>query len=170
MNKTISYYLEKSTELDKVLNIFIRVNSGGTTLSYSDLLLSFATAQWENRDAREEINEFVDEINQIGRGFNINKDIVLKACLVLCDISDISFKVDNFNCTNMLKIEEEWDDIRKAIRDSLNLISSFGFSRENITSNNLMIPVAYYLKNIGLNDPIIRSVSIFTLNTYLNDK
>lgn len=150
VNKTISYYLEKSTELDKVLNIFIRVNSGGTTLSYSDLLLSFATAQWENRDAREEINEFVDEINQIGRGFNINKDIVLKACLVLCDIPDISFKVDNFNRTNMLKIEEEWDDIRKAIRDSLNLISSFGFSRENITSNNLMIPVAYYLKNIGL--------------------
>ena len=29
---------------------------------------------------------------------------------------------------------------------SLNLISSFGFSRENITSNNLIIPVAYYLK------------------------
>ena len=50
----------------------------------------------------------------------------------------------------MLKIEEEWDHIRKVICDSLNLISSFGFSRENITSNNLMIPVAYYLKNIGL--------------------
>ncbi len=56
VNKIISYYLEQSTELDKVLNIFIRVNSGGTTLSYSDLLLSFATAQWEKRDAREEIN------------------------------------------------------------------------------------------------------------------
>ena len=65
--------------------------------------------QWETRDAREEINEFVDEINQIGRGFNISKDIVLKACLVLCDIPDISFKVDNFNRTNMLLIEKEWD-------------------------------------------------------------
>lgn len=150
VNKIISYYLEQSTELDKVLNIFIRVNSGGTTLSYSDLLLSFATAQWETRDAREEINEFVDEINQIGRGFNISKDIVLKACLVLCDIPDISFKVDNFNRTNMLKIEKEWDCITKAIRDALKLISSFGFSRDNITSNNLIIPVAYYLKTIGL--------------------
>jgi hypothetical protein len=29
---------------------------------------------------------------------------------------------------------------------------SFGFSRENITSNNLIIPVAYYLKHIGLPD------------------
>jgi uncharacterized protein with ParB-like and HNH nuclease domain len=150
VNKIISYYLEQSTELDKVLNIFIRVNSGGTTLSYSDLLLSFATAQWETRDAREEINDFVDEINQIGRGFNISKDIVLKASLVLCDIPDISFKVDNFNRTNMLKIEKEWDNITKAIRDALKLISSFGFSRENITSNNLIIPVAYYLKSIGL--------------------
>lgn len=150
VNRIISYYLEESTELDKVLNIFIRVNSGGTTLSYSDLLLSFATAQWETRDAREEINEFVDEINQIGRGFNISKDIVLKASLVLCDISDISFKVDNFNRTNMLLIEKKWDNITKAIRDALRLISSFGFSRENITSNNLIIPVAYYLKTIGL--------------------
>ncbi|MDI6605077.1 MAG: DUF262 domain-containing protein [Thermoanaerobacteraceae bacterium] len=150
VNPIISYYLEQSAELDKVLNIFIRVNSGGTTLSYSDLLLSFATAQWENRDAREEINDFVDEINEIGHGFNINKDAVLKACLVLCDMEDITFKVDNFNRTNMLKIESEWDNITKAIRDALTLISSFGFSRENITSNNLIIPVAYYLKTIGL--------------------
>lgn len=152
VNKVISYYLEQSTELDKVLNIFIRVNSGGTSLSYSDLLLSIATAQWESRDAREEINDFVDEINEIGRGFNVNKDFVLKACLVLSDFSDITFKVDNFNRTNMLKIENEWDDITKAIRDAMRLISSFGFSRENITSNNLIIPIAYYLKHIGLPD------------------
>jgi uncharacterized protein with ParB-like and HNH nuclease domain len=42
---TISYYLEKGETLDKVLQIFIRINSGGTKLSYSDLLLSIATAQ-----------------------------------------------------------------------------------------------------------------------------
>lgn len=69
---------------------------------------------------------------------------------MLCDIPDISFKVDNFNKTNMLLIENEWDNITKALRDVLRLISSFGFSRENITSNNLSIPIAYYLKTIGL--------------------
>lgn len=100
----------------------------------------------------EEINNFVDEINEIGRGFNVNKDFVLKACLVLSDFSDISFKVDNFNKSNMLKIQDKWDDITKAIRDAVRLISSFGFSRENITSNNLIIPIAYYLKHIGLPD------------------
>lgn len=164
----ISYYLEQSKELDKVLNIFIRVNSGGTTLNYSDLLLSFATAQWEERDAREEINSFVDEINEIGFGFNVNKDFVLKACLVLSDFSDISFKVDNFNKSNMLKIQNDWDDITKAIRDAMKLISSFGFSRENITSNNLIIPIAYYLKHIGLPDNF--EVSSNTVNDRIKIK
>ena len=147
-NQTISYYLEESTELDKVLNIFIRVNSGGTILSYSDLLLSFATAQWQEKDAREEINTFMDEVNMIGRGFNIGKDIILKSCLVLCGFSDISFKVDNFNRSNMLVIEKNWDGLTNAFRMAVELISSFGYSRENITSNNLIIPIAYYIKSI----------------------
>jgi hypothetical protein len=29
--------------------------------------------------------------------------------MYLCDIPDISFKIDNFNRTNMLKLEKEWD-------------------------------------------------------------
>lgn len=148
-NQTISYYLEESTELDKVLNIFIRVNSGGTTLSYSDLLLSFATVQWQQRDAREELNKFMDEVNMIGRVFNVGKDIILKACLVLSGFTDISFKVDNFNRSNMLVIEQNWDELTTAFRMAVELISSFGFSRENITSNNLIIPIAYYIKSIG---------------------
>ena len=80
-NKSINFFLEKGQSLDKVLNIFIRVNSGGTQLSYSDLLLSIATAQWKEKDARKEITSFVDEINSIGVGFNFNKDFVLKNCL-----------------------------------------------------------------------------------------
>lgn len=152
VSPTICYYLENSKELDKVLNIFIRVNSGGTTLSYSDLLLSFATAQWDKLDARKVIYDFVDEVNELGDGFNITKDFVLKACLVLCDFEDISFKVDNFNRTNMLKIQDEWDNIAKAIKSAVLLVASFGFNRENITSNNLFIPIAYYLKKIGLPD------------------
>lgn len=147
--ETVSYYLEESQELDKVLNIFIRINSGGTPLSYSDLLLSFATAQWEKLDAREEINRAVDELNNIGRGFNIIKDLLLKASLVLCEFSDIRFKADNFNRTNMLIIEKKWDSIMKSMRLAFELVASFGFCRENITSNNALIPIAYYISIIG---------------------
>ncbi|WP_419883965.1 DUF262 domain-containing protein [Peribacillus sp. B-H-3] len=146
----VNYFLEEEQNLEKVLNIFIRVNSGGTKLSYSDLLLSIATAQWSNRDARQEITRFVDELNQIGAGFNFNKDFVLKACLVLCDFKDIAFKVDNFNKDAMLKIEQNWDNVKEAIRLSVNLISSFGYNQDTLTSNNAIIPIAYYLLRKGI--------------------
>ena len=154
---TISYYRERSVELDKVLNIFIRVNSGGTKLSYSDLLLSIASAQWENHDAREEITELVDNVNVIGDGFIINKDFVLKAALVLSDLPNIAFKVDNFNKQNMMKIESSWNDIKKAIKQSVLLVSSFGYSGKTLTSNNALIPIAYYLMKIGMPDNFVGS-------------
>jgi len=148
-DSTINYYLEKGEKLDKVLNIFIRVNSGGTKLSYSDLLLSIATAQWHEKDAREEITGFVDEINNTGDGFNFDKDFVLKTCLVLSDFKNIAFKVDNFNKENMLKIEENWDNISEAVRLGIKLVSSFSYNRYTLTSNNAVIPIAYYLLKNG---------------------
>lgn len=145
----INYFLEKKQDLDKVLNIFIRVNSGGTQLSYSDMLLSIATAQWEGKDARKEIHELVDELNQIGQGFQFTKDLVLKACLVLSDIPAIEFQVNNFNRKNMLAIEEQWDGIGRALRLTVDLIASWGYSWQTLSSNNAVIPIAYYLYKKG---------------------
>jgi uncharacterized protein with ParB-like and HNH nuclease domain len=147
-NKSINFFLEKGESLDKVLNIFIRVNSGGTQLSYSDLLLSIATAQWKVKDAREEITSFVKEVNSIGDGFNINKDFVLKSCLVLSGFKDIAFKVDNFNHENMFTIEKRWEDITKAIKSAVILLASLGYHRDTLTSNNALIPIAAYLYKI----------------------
>ena len=126
-------------------------------MSYSDLLLSIATAQWQEKDAREEITKFVDEINHVGSGFNFNKDFVLKSCLVLNDIGDIAFKVDNFNKRNMRIIEENWDRIIDAIRLAVNLVSSFGFNRHTLTANNVVIPIAYYLIKKGLPQSFVES-------------
>ena len=141
----ITYYLEEEQDLDKVLNIFIRVNSGGTQLSYSDMLLSIATAQWQERDAREEIYELVDGLNAVGEGFNFNKDFVLKASLVLADIPAIEFKVNNFNQQNMLAIEANWEEISKALRLTASLLANWGYNRDTLISNNAVIPLAYYL-------------------------
>ncbi len=143
--RVINYFLEKGEELDKVLNIFVRVNSAGTPLSHSDLLLSIASASWKEKDAREEITGFVDEINKVGEGFNFNKDFVLKTCLVLCDFPDIAFKVDNFNKANMLNIERRWEQITESIRLSVNLVSALGYNRDTLVSTNAVIPIAYYI-------------------------
>lgn len=153
----INFYLEKSEELDKVLHIFIRVNSGGTKLSYSDLLLSIATAQWKDKDAREIIHSFVDQVNSINPGFNINKDLVLKSCLVLTDIADIKFKVDNFSTANMNLIEQEWDKIAKSLYTAVELIASFGFNDKTLTAYNAIIPIAYFLHKNNIGNEILSS-------------
>lgn len=154
----INYYLEKDKELNKVLQIFIRVNSGGIQLSYSDLLLSIATASWKTKDARETITSFVDELNNIGEGFDFDKDFVLKTSLVLCDFSDIAFKVDNFNSANMLKIENEWDKIEDALRLAVYCVESFGYNYKSLTSNYVLIPIAYYLYKKGNPKDFVTSI------------
>ncbi|MGL5711635.1 MAG: DUF262 domain-containing protein [Paraclostridium sp.] len=154
---TISYYLEKNQDLDRVLDIFIRINAGGTKLSYSDLLLSIATAQWSSLNARESIIEVVDKVNSIGNGFNIDKDFILKSALVLADIKDIAFKVKNFNKENMENIELKWNDITNSIVLAFQLINTFGYDRENLTANNAIIPIAYYLYSNGYNNTFIES-------------
>ena len=145
----IAYYEEKSQELDKALQIFIRMNDGGTQLSHSDLLLSIAVAQWTHHDAREEIHNLVDELNRIGTGFSFSKDLVLKAGLMLSGIGRVGFRIDNFNRENMAKFENSWDQVRDALTLTVQLVSSFGFSGQNLTAHNAILPIAYYLHDKG---------------------
>ena len=63
-----NYYQEKSQDYDKVLQMFVRANSAGQPLAYSDLLLATATAKWEELDARSEIHDFTDSLNKIVAG------------------------------------------------------------------------------------------------------
>ena len=141
----VAYYEETGQELDKALQIFIRMNDGGTPLSHSDLLLSIAIAQWTNHDARQEINDLVDEINHVGTGFAFSKDLVLKAGLMLSDIGRVGFKVDNFNRENMDTFESKWEDIKRALILTVQLVSSYGFTGHSLTANNAILPIAYYL-------------------------
>lgn len=153
----INYFEEEGEDLDRVLRIFVRTNSGGTPLSYSDLLLSIATSQWQEKDARQEILSLVDELNGTRGGFTFDKDFVLKSSLVLSDISDIAFRVTNFNVKNMREIEDQWNDISRALRLAVALVSSFGFYWRTLTSNYAVIPIAYYLKQKEADDNFIMS-------------
>lgn len=147
--QTIAYYKEESQDLEKVLDIFIRTNSGGTPLSHSDMLMSMATAQWESLDAREAIQGTVDEINRIGDGFSFSKDFLLKAGLLLAGVTSVGFKITNFNRRNMKVLEERWDSITQAVRITVELVAGFGFSQGSLTANNAVLPIAHYLYRRG---------------------
>jgi hypothetical protein len=126
-----------------VLDIFVRANEGGTKLSKSDLLLSMATSRW--KDAREEIYQFQDLLNtELTRKNDFDKDFIMKSCLVLTDLS-VKYKVENFNNTNLGRIEDSWKEIKSAIERGVDLSNYFGIDRDSLTSRNALIPIIYYL-------------------------
>lgn len=130
-----------------MLNIFVRTNSGGTTLSHSDMLLSMAVAQWDEVDARKEIHELVDTLNAVGAGFSFNHDFVLKACLLLGDSDSVRFKVANFRNSKIGSLQKKWRQIKETLVATVQLASSLGYSRETLTATNALLPLAYFLQD-----------------------
>lgn len=121
----ISFFEETEKNLNKVLNIFIRVNSGGVKLSYSDLLMSILTASFSS-DIRKKMNELVDALKD--KGFsNMGQDQVLKTCLLLIG-KDTTFELKNFNKKNIKEIEDNWEKITKSIYNAAELLENFGYA------------------------------------------
>ncbi|MFQ1974784.1 DUF262 domain-containing protein [Aeromonas veronii] len=138
----VNFFLETEQEIDKALNIFIRINSGGEPLNFSDLIMSIAVANWLRKDARKEIHGLVDTVRD--KGFSISKDFILKVFLYLHS-KDIKFKVTNFSKSNAEDFEKEWDNIRDAILSSFDFTKSLGFTDSTLTSKNALIPIIYYI-------------------------
>ncbi len=144
-DEAVNYYTERDQSADRVLDIFVRANDGGTKLSKSDLLMSMITSKWQSGNAREVIFDFVGFINKSLHQPNaINKDIVLKACLVLSEF-DVKYNVSNFTTHAVATVEANWKAIATAIENTFRLNNRFGLSADNLTSLNAVLPIAYYL-------------------------
>ena len=146
---TIHYYQESDQDIDRVLNVFIRTNNGGTKLSMSALLMSVAIAKWkdeENKtDPRTEIERLVKDVWQdAAMSFQIDQDWVLKTCLFLTD-ADVKFKVKNFTKDCVERGQASWSDIRDAIRATVEFLNKMGVRDRSLPAKNAVIPLAYYL-------------------------
>ncbi|MFP6557780.1 DUF262 domain-containing protein [Paraburkholderia sp. B3] len=142
--EVIHYYNEESQDIDHVLDVFIRTNSGGTPLAFSDLLMSIAIANWEG-DARTDIDDLVVEVRQSSAmNFSIGRDWVLKTCLMLTE-ADVKFKVKNFDTNQVSKIQEQWKGIRACVIETFKLLRRFGLNDQSLRAKNAVIPLAYYL-------------------------
>ena len=140
-DEIINYFEVQTDSIDSVLDIFVRVNSGGTVLSKSDLLFSTIVSHWDK--ARDEIDKLLAEINKIGEGYKFSNDFIMRTCLYVLDMS-VTLKVETFKKESVLKIKNNWENIRKAIKDTVDLLNEFGFNSENIISYVAVSPMVYY--------------------------
>lgn len=143
----INFFTETNQSADRVLDIFVRANDGGTKLSKADLLMSMITSKWSNGSARDEINGFVDYINKgLGAPNKVTRDLVLKASLVVCDY-DTVYNVRNFTTDAIAEIERNWGRIKQAIENTFRLLNRHGITADSLGSLNAVLPMVYYIYN-----------------------
>ncbi|MBC3881556.1 DUF262 domain-containing protein [Undibacterium sp. LX40W] len=163
-DEVIHYYNEESQDIDHVLDVFIRTNSGGTPLEFGSLLMSIAIANWEG-DARKDIDDLITEIRQSSETqFSVGRDWILKTCLMLIG-ADVRFKVKNFNADQVRVIQSQWPQIRACIVATFKLMRLFGLNDQSLRAKNAVIPVAYYLYEQSYQDkPLYVSITNIDLH------
>lgn len=145
-DELINYFTVSKDDLEDILKVFVRVNSGGTVLSKTDLLFSTIVATWDN--GRERIEDLLKQINAKGDGFSFGNEFLMRSCLVLSD-GPVLFKVNSFRTENVQRIRDEWPKMAQSIAATVDLLVEFGFSGELLTSQNAAIIIAYYLHKGG---------------------
>ena len=134
------------TPTDEVLEIFVRINSGGQVLSRSDLMFSLMQLHWEG--AAESIDDLLIELNQNGPGvFGFDKDFVLRCALVCCG-RGARYSVDKLrDAATVAAIESAFPRIVSALRACVEFLIDDARILDSriLGSYNTLIPFIYYV-------------------------
>ncbi len=147
--KRVYYFDIDNQNLDEVVDIFTRVNSGGITLKKSDLLFSILVSQW--MEGREEIGNLVESLQQTVIG--VSQDFVMRACLVLSDLP-VKYKLESFKRKNIRTIKNKWEDIKWSLIKLAEILPKIGYKDIPNLSENALIPLAYYILKGGKTNSI----------------
>lgn len=154
IEECLAFYLEKEQSYDKVLDIFIRANDGGTRLSKADLLMSMVTLRWDHFNARDEteaITKFLRETLQQEKGFD--RDYLLRSGLFFNDL-DFAFQLRNFTPRNIATIESRWGEVKQALRMTAQAFARYGIVGGALTGTNAVMLVALFVFKLNAKKPI----------------
>ena len=142
----INYYLEEDNDLDRVVEIFVRTNSGGVPLAFSDLVMSVTVSEWP--DARTKIDELVSVV-RAETGVEISRDFVLKSFLYIYS-DDIRFRVGNFTSELIQKIKNNLETVGNQIKSVCIFAKQIGLSDDSIRAKYALLPLLYYSHQNGI--------------------
>lgn len=129
-------------QVDDIVEIFIRANSGGTKLGKSDLLFSLLTSSWDEADGSME--SLLEDLNQ--GGFAFDRDFVLKTCLTVLG-KGARYEVAKFrDGKTKEEIISKWDSLSDAIKAVRDLLVNKTYIRSDkaMSSYLPLIPLIYY--------------------------
>jgi Protein of unknown function DUF262 len=137
--------------VEEILEVFVRVNSGGLVLQKSDLLMSLLDLKWN--DIQPELYRAVKEIN-LARPFNVTRDDVLKS-LLLAKGSETRFDrlvADRGRVENLASelpkllpaVQAAWKSLTLLLMDECKITSERFFRGGH---NSLLPFVSYFVLN-----------------------
>jgi hypothetical protein len=131
------------TDLEEILEIFVRVNSGGQVLSKSDLMFSLMQMMWEG--AADAVTDLIEQLNPLGR-YDFDKDFILKAALLCCDCG-AKYEVKKLrNAETVKKLETNFERIANAMVNCMNFVVNRARLIDDriLRSNNTLLPFIYF--------------------------
>lgn len=129
-------------QVDDIVEIFIRANSGGTKLGKSDLLFSLLTSSWDDADG--EMEALLEDLNEGGFGFD--RDFVLKSCLTMLG-KGARYEVAKFrDGKTKEEIIAKWGELSTAIKAVRDLLVAKTYIRSDraMPSYLALIPLIYF--------------------------
>jgi len=134
---------DQARSVEEVLDIFVRVNSGGTRLTRSDLMFSLIKTKWGS--AREEFDRLISRVN--AQGLAIDKDFVIRGLLTIADAPP-TFDVANVT-RNFAKMVENFEAFEKSLTNALDFCragdgGALG-TAALIAPHATLYPIVYYL-------------------------
>jgi len=131
---------------DTVLNIFIRVNSGGTKLDPADLVFAAMKEAWA--EIEQNVETVVDNLNKSGR-LSFDKSLVLKA-IMLASGKGVTLAPEKFlgsaGDANLKDLESNWPRASQAFGEFRDFVYNElkVYSDKVIRSYNAFIPIYEY--------------------------
>ncbi|MBI4824273.1 MAG: DUF262 domain-containing protein [Nitrospirae bacterium] len=136
--------VKETLPYNDVLEVFVRVNSGGMVLKKSDLV--FSTVKLHMPDMEEKFIELIDKLNGGGE-FDFDIDFIIKTSFVLFDKwakYDVGKLKDN---DYINKLKNNFNNLRKTLLSTKEFIKSDAkmLSRRFLKSDLAVIPIINYI-------------------------
>lgn len=164
-NAVINYYEINSNNIDDVLEIFVRTNSGGYVLKKGDLLMSALTVSWANNgytiSARDYVGDIIDLVEK--KNYEVDKDWVFKMFLMLFG-NTLSVQPSDFMATATTpnipqSIYMNSQLIMDSVEKAFDLVADFHLLEKGLTTKLAVIPLVYYIYKHKLSHTAIQSTN-----------
>ena len=142
IDSPISYFTIQDMNLEQIIEIFIRQNSAGTPLSKTQMLMSVLSSKWVH--ARNKVDLLLKDINKNGT-FDFDIDFVMRSALYINDLNILVNRKNVIKYADTLQETQNWNKVTNALNQTTKYLKDLGFSKNTLSSNNAVIPIAYYL-------------------------